>query len=209
MKALSNNAGTLSNAFLTSNLNNGICSKGRISTEQQEQLKTYTNEKTDAIYQQTFERMALSRRPEQEIAAWDGTVKQVQDARESAPNDPEYLAQREQLEQFHAARSEAASLAINEVQQSVLRERNLANVETDGEQARTQSQDITRELPENPKNELHFPVGDAMDKAAEQREASANSPEHQKLARIREALGRLDTHNEGSGQNRDRGPDQD
>lgn len=85
----------------------------------------YTNAKTDAIYHDAFDRLARSPRPEREVASWEGTKREVDHARETATQDVEFVARREQREQFHAARDEAASAAVHEIQNELLRERGL------------------------------------------------------------------------------------
>jgi len=100
--------------------------------ELKEQKTDYTNEKTDAIYEKAFDRMEQGRFPNDKWAGWQGVQKDVADARQSAPNDPEYQQQREQLEQYQAARSEAASHEITDVQQQLLKERGLDQVDPAG-----------------------------------------------------------------------------
>lgn len=100
--------------------------------ELQKQLHDYTNAKTDVIYEKAFDRIEQGRFPNDKWASWQGVKSEIDDARDNAPNDPEYLRQREQLEQYQAARSEAISQEINDVQQQFLKERGLDLVDVAG-----------------------------------------------------------------------------
>lgn len=95
------------------------------ASELQDLRYDYTNEKTDGIYKDAFDRLSRSPRPEREVASWEGTKREVDQARETANQDMAFTERREQREQFHAARDEAASAVIHEVQNELLRERGL------------------------------------------------------------------------------------
>lgn len=150
----------------------------RDQLEQKDELYRYRDEKTDAIYERAHDRLAQARSPEGEIAAWEGTKQEVDRARESAPNDPEFKERQAQLENFQAVRSEAASEEIHQVQQAFLKERGL-------DQALERAAEApVREEPEGAsRNAQHLPE-DVMEKATEGR---PSTEQEERLARAREA----------------------
>jgi len=101
--------------------------------EQKDSLHSYTVAKTDAIYKEGYMRMDLQNTMNGKEAAWSGVQHEVQNTRDSASTDPDYLAHREQLENFQAARSEAISHEVHRIEQEVIKTLSLENAESESE----------------------------------------------------------------------------
>lgn len=79
------------------------------------QLEEFKLERIEGIHEHAMKGVMAARTKEGQVAAWEGTPQRIDRVKETAQNDPDYLRQREQLEQFQAARQEVIGRVIDEV----------------------------------------------------------------------------------------------
>lgn len=82
-----------------------------------------------AVWQVGYDAVNRARTRDDKRAAWEGYPQEIEAAKENAVNDPEYQDQKQQLQEFHGARLEAADREIDYVRQRFLEERGLDQVD--------------------------------------------------------------------------------